>query len=89
MKDMVVVVIFHILQKYPFRPLNECGGTGEVLLNIVLHDLDFGICVSSQDDGCTLNVMDSSEFTLWVHGCGDSICMSNFENNFNCSVDCP
>ncbi len=79
---------FSYFIKIPFRPLDECGGTGEVLFSFVLHDLDFGNCVSSDLEGCTINVMDNSEYTLWVHGCGDGICMSNYENSLTCSEDC-
>jgi len=72
----------------PFRPINECGGTGEVLFSFLLHDLDFGNCVSSDLQDCNLNIMDMEEFTLWVYGCGDGICMTDFENSISCNEDC-
>ena len=74
--------------KIPFRPLNECGSTGEARIKFVLHDLDFGTCNATLTESCTSNIMDYSESTLWVHGCGDSICISNFENSSTCIEDC-
>ena len=80
--------------KIPFRPIDECGGTGEVLFKINIHDLDISNCISTTTENCLENLTYSDEKTLIIYGCGDGYCTSVgcgnelCETDISCSVDC-
>lgn len=74
--------------KIPFRPLDECGGTGEASFKFNLHDMDFSNCLSTEDNACLGNFTSSIERSLMITGCGDDYCTSIYETSASCSEDC-
>ena len=74
--------------KIPFRPLAECGGTGEALFKFNLHDMDFSNCLSTEINACSENFTSSVERSLMITGCGDNYCSSIYESSTSCPEDC-
>jgi len=74
--------------KIPFRPLDECGGTGEALFKFNVHDMDFSNCLSTETNTCSANLISNIERSLIISGCGDNYCTDIYENSLNCSEDC-
>ena len=74
--------------KIPFRPLNECGGTGEAIFKFNVHDMDFSNCLSTETTTCSGNLISTTERSLIISGCGDGYCTSIYENSASCSEDC-
>ena len=60
----------------PFFSLNDCGGTGRVIMRVLLLDLE------------TLLTTTSENFEIIIYGCGDGYCMENYENSRTCFGDC-
>ena len=74
--------------KIPFRPLDECGGTGEAFFIFNVHDMDFSNCLSTETTTCSGNLISTTERSLIISGCGDNYCTDIYENSLNCSEDC-
>tara|TARA_B110000263_G_scaffold156104_1_gene135553 strand:+ start:98 stop:958 length:861 start_codon:yes stop_codon:yes gene_type:complete len=79
---------FSYSTKIPFRPLDECGGTGEALFKFNVHDMDFSNCLSTETNACLGNSTSSIEHSLIITGCGDGYCTSIYESSTSCSEDC-
>jgi hypothetical protein len=79
---------FSYSTKIPFRPLDECGGTGEAFFIFNVHDMDFSNCLSTETTTCSGNLISTTERSLIISGCGDNYCTDIYENNLNCSEDC-
>ena len=67
---------FYFNQKVRFKSVNDCGGYGKVYFRFKLIDWDTGSDTTPSD------------IELLIYGCGDSYCTSEFENIYNCLVDC-
>ena len=74
--------------KIPFRPLDECGGTGEASFKFNVHDMDFSNCLSTDGNACLGNFTSSIERSLIITGCGDGYCTSIYESSTSCPEDC-
>ena len=74
--------------KIPFRPLDECGGTGEALFKFNVHDMDFLNCLSTEANACLGNLTSAIESPLIITGCGDNYCTSIYESSTSCPEDC-
>ena len=74
--------------KIPFRPLNECGGTGLALFKFNIHDMDFLYCLATETNLCSSNLTSSIENSLNIYGCGDNYCSIDYETNSSCIEDC-
>ncbi len=74
--------------KIPFRPLDECGGTGEASFKFNVHDMDFSNCLSTETNSCSENLISTIERTLIISGCGDNYCTSIYESAISCAEDC-
>ena len=74
--------------KIPFRPLDECGGTGEASFKFNIHDMDFSSCLSTEINTCSANLISTTNSSLIISGCGDNYCTSIYENSASCSEDC-
>ena len=74
--------------KIPFRPLDECGGTGEALFKFNVHDMDFSNCLSTETNACLVNLTSTIERSLIITGCGDDYCTSIYESSASCPEDC-
>ena len=74
--------------KIPFRPLDECGGTGEALFTFNVHDMDFSNCLSTEANTCSENLISTIERSLIISGCGDNYCTDVYESNTSCAEDC-
>ena len=74
--------------KIPFRPLDECGGTGEALFKFNVHDMDFSNCLSTTTNSCLENHISTIERSLIIFGCGDGYCTSIYESSSSCAPDC-
>ena len=74
--------------KIPFRPLDECGGTGEASFKFNVHDMDFSSCLSTEINTCSANLISTTNRSLIISGCGDNYCTSIYENSASCSEDC-
>ena len=74
--------------KIPFRPLDECGGTGEALFKFNVHDMDFSNCLSTETNACLGNLTSAIESSLIITGCGDNYCTSIYESSTSCPEDC-
>ena len=74
--------------KIPFRPLDECGGTGQALFKFNVHDMDFSNCLSTETNTCSGNLISTIERSLIITGCGDIYCTPIYESSTSCSEDC-
>ena len=74
--------------KIPFRPLDECGGTGEALFKFNVHDMDFLNCLSTEANACLGNLTSAIESPLIITGCGDNYCTSIYESSTSGPEDC-
>jgi len=60
---------------FSVESMNECASTGVSIFKFILNDSDTNESVSS-------------EKSILIYGCGDSICHSNYENISLCPGDC-
>lgn len=79
---------FNYSTKIPFRPLDECGGTGEALFKFNVHDMDFANCFATEESSCSSNLTSTEELSLIISGCNDGWCTEDYENNLSCPSDC-
>jgi len=79
---------FSYSTKIPFRPLDECGGTGEALFKFNIHDMDFSNCLSTETNACLGNLTSTIDRSLIITGCGDDYCTPIYESSSSCSEDC-
>ena len=80
--------LFSYSTKIPFRPINECGGTGQALFKFNLHDLDYSNCISNEDNLCQSNLTSFEDKVLMIVGCGDNWCTEGYESHPICPEDC-